>query len=242
MICSSCGAEYEDEQLKCPFCNAENEVEAFIRHVDKVNNYKKEEARLWRLPGMARAKTGRILLLLLICFLLGILLASVIGIQVAKQRDKKEYEKNEKALSVLEQLYLEGDYDKIEAYINENRSYSSLLKKYNEVAIVNRSYRETKNIDSVIKDAIQMDYYEGNFSYCIGNLFGMLESCDYYLKDDYDYGNDEAMNYYKEQATLLLKNKFAFTDEEILKFLALKNEENGMKSAAELSYRRLTEK
>lgn len=242
MICSSCGAEYEDEQLKCPFCNAENEVEAFIRHVDKVNNYKKEEARLWRLPGMARAKTGRILLLLLICFLLGILLASVIGIQIAKQRDKKEYEKNEKALSVLEELYLDGDYDGIESYMNENRSYSSLLRKYNEIALVNSRYRATGEIDFIINEAIQMDSYEGSFASGIKNLYDIVVICDDYMTDDYDYGNEEAMNYYKEQAMLFLKEKFFFTDEEIQKILAIRKEDGDMKSAIELSFKRVTGK
>ena len=242
MVCNSCGASYEDSRLKCPYCNAENEIEAYIQHVDKINEYHEKEKWYRELPSLVRSNAGKVLLALFFILVISVIIISTIGIQVQKKKDARELEKNEKAVEQLEALYQAGDYDGIESYMQECTGFSYMLRKYDEVAWLNNLYHRADGWEQVILSAKDSKECQEEYINCVHCLLNIVYSCNSCMEDRYDYKDDEAITFYKDKAQRILEDEFLLTQEEIDKYTNINVERVEASEAAQISYGRLMEK
>ena len=57
IVCNNCGASYEDDEPRCPYCGGDNFGRSVQMHEDAVNELKREK-RQWEEKPQRMAKTG----------------------------------------------------------------------------------------------------------------------------------------------------------------------------------------
>ena len=76
IICKNCGAEYDDEQDRCPYCGGDNFGKSVQVHEDMMNELEREKKRWKEMPekvagkGMswtARLGIGTVIAVVIIC-------------------------------------------------------------------------------------------------------------------------------------------------------------------------------
>ena len=50
IICKNCGAEYDDEQDRCPYCGGDNFGKSVQVHEDMMNELEREKKRWKEMP------------------------------------------------------------------------------------------------------------------------------------------------------------------------------------------------
>ena len=58
ITCDNCGAQYDEEADKCPYCGSDNFGKAVQEHEDIINGLNREKEHLEQLPQKA-AKKGK---------------------------------------------------------------------------------------------------------------------------------------------------------------------------------------
>ena len=113
IVCNNCGASYEDDEPRCPYCGGDNFGRSVQMHEDAVNELKREK-RQWEEKPQRMAKTGMSLTakILIVVIVAGLLLsaAAFIGIRIhAAASGSREQAMQEK----LEKMYQQQDYSGI---------------------------------------------------------------------------------------------------------------------------------
>lgn len=85
IVCNNCGAFYEDDEPRCPYCGGDNFGRSVQMHEDAVNELKREK-RQWEEKPQRMAKMGMSLTakILIVAIVVGLLLsaAAFIGIRI----------------------------------------------------------------------------------------------------------------------------------------------------------------
>ena len=56
IICKNCGAEYDDEQDRCPYCGGDNFGKSVQVHEDMMNELEREKKRWKEMPEKVAGK------------------------------------------------------------------------------------------------------------------------------------------------------------------------------------------
>ena len=56
IICKNCGAEYDDEQDRCPYCGGDNFGKSVQLHEDMINELKREKRQWEKMPEKVAGK------------------------------------------------------------------------------------------------------------------------------------------------------------------------------------------
>ena len=59
IICKNCGAEYDDEQDRCPYCGGDNFGKSVQVHEDMMNELEREKKRKCRKKWLAKECRGQ---------------------------------------------------------------------------------------------------------------------------------------------------------------------------------------
>lgn len=240
MKCVNCGVAFNDNLLKCPYCGAENEVEAFAEHIEKINNFKDRERAYRKLPEILRKNAGKIIAFVAVAAILLTIIFSVIGYFVSHNKSNSDYEKTKRYQKELEELYLAENYDEISNYMQNNSiGYSTFLEKYDHVNIMNRYYHRLdmckSHIQEILKTENSLEQIRLDFKYA----FELLEICYQYENDRYDYGEDAAILYYRDKTVAILKEIYLLTEDEINDGLSLYMQKGSLEIYFSYSYERI---
>lgn len=215
IICKNCGAEYDDEQDRCPYCGGDNFGRSVQLHEDMMNELKREKRQWEKMPekvagkGMswtARLGIGTVIAVVIICII--VFIASSISRKVSYQVEQKNLEK-------LESLYQSGDYEGICEYLKKvGHTYQSYFDKYTEVE---RMQRYLNNLhdedDSYLQWIVKNDKADAlsNIDYIVGILSECQEAADAYYK----YEEEDAVTYYTEYCYDYMKEHYEISEDEI---------------------------
>ena len=131
IICKNCGAEYDDEQDRCPYCGGDNFGKSVQVHEDMMNELEREKKRWKEMPekvagkGMSwTAKLGiaAVIMVAVICII--VFIVSSISHKVSYRVEQKNLEKLESECDTAlwqidDRMYAkeyEDDYDQIFCY------------------------------------------------------------------------------------------------------------------------------
>lgn len=134
MICKSCGGEYRDEDLHCPFCNSENPKAAYNLEKEIMQGYEEEAEDIRQnLPTRVVKKGTRVYIKALLILLgAAVLIAVFVSINSRRGADK-EYEEQKKTKEILEAMFQAGNIKEMSEYIDDNHIYKSYYQKYMEI-------------------------------------------------------------------------------------------------------------
>ena len=215
IICKNCGAEYDDEQDRCPYCGGDNFGKSVQVHEDTIHDLEREKRQWEKMPekvagkGMswtAKIGIGTVIAVVIICII--VFIVSSISRKVSYQVEQKNLEK-------LESLYQSGDYEGICEYLKKvGHTYQSYFDKYTEVAGMQRylNYLNDED-DSYLQWIVENDKADAlsNISYIVSILNQCQEAADAYYK----YEEKDAVAYYTEYCYDYMKEHYEISEDEI---------------------------
>ena len=133
IICSSCGAEFEDTLPKCPYCGSLNYKGAEAEYLGKLESMRQDMQQLEQVPEKELKKKLKkkqkfvIKLLIILAALAAILAVIVFRAQYIEPRDARaDYLWEKENFPILDRLYQEKDLEALmdfyEQAVEENRT------------------------------------------------------------------------------------------------------------------------
>lgn len=215
MICKNCGAEYDDNMLQCPFCNAENTEEAYRRQRDYVDGYKRKAHFLSRLPEWIVGITGNamkhIAIIAMVLFLIVVLLA-FIGTKIYSAT---AVWRMDRAVAKMERYYQAGEYEKLkEYYYNTDYIGGAAYEKYDRTvhvyARMDWLMYELEKLDSDYVAYVTVEEVED----ALDDVMGSLHDIEEMEEAGFIYDEEKAMLEFKEQILDAVEIYVPMTEEE----------------------------
>ena len=226
IICKNCGAEYDDEQDRCPYCGGDNFGKSIQVHEGPIHDLERENRQWEKMPekvagkGMswtARLGIGTVIAVVIICII--VFIVSSISRKVSYQVEQKNLEK-------LESLYQSGDYEGISEYLKKvDHTYQSYFDKYTEVERMQRYLNDLHDEDdSYLQWIVKNDKADAlsNIGYIVGILSECQEAADAYykyeeycydyMKEHYEISEDEIKSCIDEAGGLTYDDKDQITE------------------------------
>ena len=177
MICKSCGAEYDNACIRCPYCETENSEAMGKWKKGILQNYDREAAGIRKEmenypQKTAEKQTKKIVFIVGLLAIIGIFL-TFLFIMFGKLSVRIQYKQEQAHLNRLEELYQEEKYQEIDEYIRKNDLFGRNYQKYVQVVNINKAI-EGMDVDL---EKIQMIVAE-NFS-----MEEKIMQCDYWMND-----------------------------------------------------------
>ena len=133
IICSSCGAEFDDTLPKCPYCGSLNYKGAEAEYLEKLEGMRQDMQQLEQVPEKELKKKLKkkqkfvIKLLILLAALAAILAVIVFRVRYIEPRDARaDYLWEKENFPILDRLYQEKDLEALmdfyEQAVEENRT------------------------------------------------------------------------------------------------------------------------
>lgn len=235
MICNSCGAKYDKQALRCPYCYSENEILAKKIKQDMLASYDTEAKEMEiTVPKQAvRMWTKRFLMVLPAIVILAVV-AAVVAIFAGRISADREYKAKQENQKKMEELFAEEDWKALcEYYYGHDDIYSMDFEKYREMIQAYTWYEmfaetldkiealETLAIDS---DERKREIYLSWINTASDEAQKVLSTCKTYSEDNSFKGNEKKLEtMYQECADIL--SVFGCSKEEIEQIAAGKDAE-----------------
>ena len=215
ITCDNCGAQYDDEADKCPYCGSDNFGKIVQEHEDIVNGLNREKEHLEQLPKNA-AKKGRSLMTRLLIGLVVLVVIAVVYEAISAVATRKiSYHSMQRHTKKLESMYQQEDYAGIYHYMKKkDLLYRNGYDKYSDIANMERYFEEYMDyMDEgyrswIVKNGMWDSIYDVTY------VIQVLSQCQ--LKEDerYKYGDEAAVAYYRQKSYEYLKEHYGITQEE----------------------------
>lgn len=222
--CRNCGAEYDNNEDRCPYCGADNHAFSVKKHEGRVKRLNNERFFWKNLPEWAAGKGRK----LTVYFFIALVIISIVGagitysVSVIKQ--KQEYRIKRESAKELEALYKEADYQGIYEYMDgfEYR-YSSEFDKYYIVYRLQQYVEYALNVSTDNDEGYRRWIIENNkkdafydISYMVDIFYECMESED----NLYMYGEEAAIEYYRDYAYSYIYDAYGIDKEEVCRIIA----------------------
>lgn len=222
MRCTSCGYEYPDNQLKCPFCGTENTAYARAQQQEVLDALQEESKHiqttlpkeLCRTTDRKVLKTGALVLAGILFLLLLTLIGSFLYRISQEQKESKNLKKLETQLAEQDFAGLAKTLDKID------NSYASVYEKYEEVASV---YEDLSYGQESLKDYydftssghLTSDQLSESLSWALSSFLNAYWNSEQALQDSLILENEDSLELLQSEIVEILTDTLLLTEEEI---------------------------
>ncbi len=242
MICKECRHEIGPEELKCPYCGADNPFA--LQHKQNMKKFKKEYAKAKRevseFAGHVKglSKKAAVLAALLIGILTAFIITSVNYADTDTDEDKKNdaLRHADEYCGQVEEYLKNGEYTECSSFMYAHGIMSVSSEKYD-------GYRHIKYILSDYTDCIgyieqlvlrstDKDYYD-NTEMLISHFCRHIESFDEDLENMLEWEKNEDYKAYMkdmdEELRIAMRIYFEMSEEELEEFLSLSQAKKAVK-------------
>ena len=222
IICSFCGARYEDTEKTCPYCGSENVSVSLKEQEEFLENFRELRRRLNdELPRqMLRSATGRIARTAVVIILVfTILIAAAAVISVLRVKQKRSFQ--QEALETLEKYYDSNMYEEMtEYYYDHDELYSSTYHKYFYLTEIYHWYTTGKewlesDLDFYSKQSGDPGLWTDSISNDINYLFRAMSMLKELEDNGYVYNEKEGAEYLRGLTMQVLTDTCGFSQEQI---------------------------
>ena len=254
MICSDCGGEYQETDLKCPFCGKENEIMAERLKQEKLKALDREAEEIQKLPEqIVTNTTNRVLKITGIAF--GVLVIFILlGVAVTQLYTNYEYKNTQRKIQEIEAVYASGDLDELSAYMEDRKLYGSEFDKYQNVKYAYDEYQYACEVVDRLQEVLKQNYFleespaeqkeriSSELTIELQALIRAIHKIDSVIEE---YGTLDDMSALREvriSCITLLEDELGFNEKQIEELLALDSpEETVLSSYIETIYEKWSE-
>ena len=205
MICENCGAEYNKNNLKCPYCNSENLKAAGKLKEQILEKYDREAQEMAEsIPKKAVRNWTKYIIWGMLIFLSIIVVITIFAFVGGRISAVFRHSQEQRQMERLEELFQAQDWEEMSKYIDDNDIYNRIFAKYTQVNSVWKNY-------CYYKEAME-DIGQGEMSLIY--ISDVLQEAKMAIEDKALMGNEYVLkNIYNESVDMLLK--MGFSQEEI---------------------------
>lgn len=157
-VCPSCGAEFESDNVKCPFCGTIYYKAAEAEYMDKLEDVKEDLADL---KDSARKETKwqfrkvwkRLVILLIVFAAIGaaVLMHEEMRRKKYEEADRQEYLWRSRTYPVWDELYEKGDYEQLITQYIQAAEEGHNMYKFSHSAFCD-CLRQIKNAEAAVRE------------------------------------------------------------------------------------------
>lgn len=225
--CTNCGAEYDSELLKCPYCEFENTEVAQENYREKIEELIEEREEIRKLPKKVTAKRTKIVFSAVAFMLLAVIFIMVLMEATQKMRKEQQVEQEQHNKDIMERYLNNKDYAQFYSYYQSLDYAYMVYNKYDEISTVYYWY-ECMESDFEYQftgyNAGNKDVHVTWVALALNEYCTMLKWADEYLNDNYRYGNEEHIQAICDMATERLKEMYQMDDAMIEAVLAVEKQ------------------
>lgn len=220
MKCNNCGANFQTDELQCPYCGSRNIVgEEWQRERNLSQNFYEEMKRNFYEHGVLYVidkVLNKALLLLFVAFIIVFILYMFPSMVEEGILDIKKAILKDQIIGQMEEYHQSGEWDKLEVYMSEYDMFEKENYVYCQAAIMERYYQDymqefMQYIELPEEEQEEGDYYIERFLRDSRDLY--RADCGIY--DDLRSANKEKHEQYKEEVLIFWKVSLGLTEEEI---------------------------
>lgn len=131
--CINCGADYNKELQYCPYCGMQDEEFVKRKHADRMNQLKRENLNIKKLPQIISKKAMKYLLICFACFL-AVFFVSLIIVSIGSRINVSfKANKEKKNIEVMDEFLANGDYQGFYDYYEKVDYSYAIYDKYEEI-------------------------------------------------------------------------------------------------------------
>lgn len=243
MVCKECGAKFDENELLCPYCGAENFQVAKEQQDQYVKDYKRKKKELKRMPEKIVKKTTKTMFYLAGGLFVGVILLLIVVTAFSKIVSSDMLARQEKEIAKLEGYYSKGDYEAMCDYLEEIDKRGGSYEKYNRI------YDLYENMDwkiEAVKENLEYaktiepdaSYVAADLERCLAELAKIAEMESLH----FPYGEKEGALFVKAQYMSALTDYALLTETEIESAVSVyKQEGNDYLELAEIAIQRMEE-
>jgi len=240
IICASCGAEFDADQVRCPYCGtayAPAEKEEYDEKIEELSKSERKDIRsAKRYRGLGRRAA------ILIALVIGIIVMSVVSSYNYADHDNEEAvrrdsEKNAVTYATEMDAYLErGDYVECVSFMYAHEiwtAYSTEYDRFRCVKHVARCYYECiHHMERIVLRSTDGEYFDkldtdiSNFCMYLDEFYKVFEAQRESEKDPKYLAYMEDM---EEELKIAMKAYFDMDDAEVSEFLDLSQAKKGVR-------------
>ena len=236
MICKNCGAEYDDNLIQCPYCEAENTQKVYQNHYEYIDDLKKRTTDVKNLSNKITNTSTSIFVKGIVAFVVIIVIVLIIGFIWAKANGAIGLENQEKDLEKLESLYQSGNYNEMLEYYYDCDSRGGAFEKYYRIGSVYGTYEwAVSDVDNLktyagfVKDGTaKAELMDTDIKTCLKHIFEAMSEIAEYREEGYLYGEEEVLEQIDGNLYEILEEELFWAEdkiEELLKEYRAKGEE-----------------
>ncbi len=168
MKCNNCGANFQTEELRCPYCGSENIIgEEWERErASSKSLYERMKAEFYNhgIVYTINKLLNKTLIILTIAFIVLLFINIMPGIFEAGTLSLKKALFKDQIMGQMEEYHASGEWDKLERYMSEYDMFGEENYVYCQAAIMERDYQEymcsfMQYIELSEEDQDRYDYY-----------------------------------------------------------------------------------
>lgn len=240
MVCKKCKHEIGPEELKCPYCGAENPFAK--RHAKNMRKFNADFTQTERKVTNAAEKTGGLakraailVLVIVACFVL-VIIDSFAYANFGNDNSQKTSKNGKASVAEAEALLEQGEYIEFVEYLNVNSMMSSSSKETEHLKhvkyVAGEYYDCIREMESMILRSTDPDYFDSldgdisNFCMDLEAFYDVIEA----QRDGED--NEEYKAYIEDMDNELkaaMKTYFSMDDAAVEEFLSLSRNQKGVK-------------
>ena len=163
IVCSSCGAVFEEEAVKCPYCGSTNIRGAEKDYMDKLENVREtmenlDEVPVQELRKVVKRQSRKIRIVMFSVAVIALILiaCSIISENVSKRDYRSQYQWRLEHYPQLDALYNEGKYDEL-----VDMAYNELAKDKDCILYEWEHYQFMETYDMLKSLNEDLDEYVG---------------------------------------------------------------------------------
>lgn len=219
ILCKNCGAEYEEELDRCPYCGGDNFGKSVQVHEDTIQELEREKQRWETMPDKVAKKGMSLTAKLVIAGIILVGLICMVVFAVTAVSRKVSYQREQENLKKMDAMYEEADYEGICNYMEKIKNpYSHIYEKYKLIEEMQMYVSENRAQEDMIEYAVSNDKPDALFH--VKDLVRVLLKCAESEKDDYRYDEKEAVEYYRNYCYSYMEEHYGIGSEEVESCLA----------------------
>ena len=217
MVCSGCGAAYDDKEYGCPYCGKENEKMTVVRQHEQIERIYVNTNDKVAAPMKRANKVSAKFAIIVGALLLLVAIGTVIGVVMHGPMSMNNYEKGLADAEKLEELFDKRDYEAMDKMLDKVADpYASRYNKYHKAININ------SDIEYCIK---QTEYVKHNLKtkergvndikFDLYFLYEALEEIKEFESENYAKDEKEYVESCRKTVLDIFNNTYKLTKEEV---------------------------
>lgn len=212
-LCPKCGAEFDDLNIRCPFCGFYNDDLALKQEESEMEELRsRHETVMKKMPQALVIKNRRRILSAMVAAVIFIIVAVIAGSIIYNISERAKYAAKQKFIARLEEMYQNGEYDELfDAYYGKGYYGASFGKYENTADIAMERYYAVRDLETLSAG----DADAASLERALQKSFRCLYLAQRMREQGFIYGEGDAVEKLEDEMKSAMKELWGMSDDEI---------------------------